>query len=105
MSKTLLSLACHSYGLAALGYLAYLVRQWKPLPVVGRVLIGLGLGAHATALAMQLGDQGGTPVGLAQGLSTVAFLLLVIFFAIDLTYRKPAIGAFLTPLALGLLVP
>jgi ABC-type uncharacterized transport system permease subunit len=44
-------------------------------------------------------------VGLAQGFSTLAFLLLAIFLVLDVFYRKPVIGAFLTPVALAVLVP
>lgn len=105
MSQTLVSLACHAYGLAAVVYLAYLVRQWEPLATSGRVLVGGGLALHGVALFELLGAQGGRPVGLAQGFSTLAFLLLAIFLVLDVRYRKPVIGAFLTPLALAVLVP
>ncbi|MFP2932575.1 inner membrane protein YpjD [Pyxidicoccus sp. 3LG] len=44
-------------------------------------------------------------MGLAQGFSTLAFLLLAIFFALDVRYRRPVIGAFLTPLAVTVLLP
>lgn len=105
MSHTLVSLACHAYGVAAVVYLAYLVRQWEPLATTGRVLVGGGLALHGVALFELLGAQGGRPVGLAQGFSTLAFLLLTIFLVLDVRYRKPVIGAFLTPVALAVLVP
>jgi ABC-type uncharacterized transport system permease subunit len=105
MSHALLSLACHAYIIAALVYFAHLVRQWSPLVVVGRVLVGAGLGLHAAALAGQLSAQGGRPIGLAQGLSMVTFLLLAIFMVVDLRYRRPVLGAFLTPLAVAVLLP
>jgi ABC-type uncharacterized transport system permease subunit len=105
MSHSLVSLACHAYGLAAVVYLAYLVRQWEPFALTGRVLVGGGLALHGVALFELLGMQGGRPVGLAQGFSTLAFLLLGIFFVLDVRYRKPVIGAFLPPVALTVLVP
>jgi ABC-type uncharacterized transport system permease subunit len=105
MSHTLVSLACHAYGTAAVVYLAYLVRQWEPLATAGRVLVGGGLALHGVALFELLGVQGGRPVGLAQGFSTLAFLLLAIFLVLDVRYRKAVIGAFLTPVALAVLVP
>lgn len=105
MSHALVNLACHAYGLAAIVYLAYLVRQWEPLATTGRVLVGSGLALHGVALFVLLGAQGGRPVGLAQGFSVLAFLLLAIFFFLDVRYRKPVIGAFLTPVALAVLVP
>jgi ABC-type uncharacterized transport system permease subunit len=105
MTRSLLSIACHEYGIAAVLYLAFLIRQWKVLPLLGRVLVGSGLLLHGASLAMTLKDQGGMPVGMAQGFSTVALLLLAIFFFLDLRYRMPVLGAFLMPLALAALVP
>ncbi|MBJ6763308.1 cytochrome c biogenesis protein CcsA [Myxococcaceae bacterium JPH2] len=105
MSHSLVSLACHAYGLAALVYFAYLVRQSEVLATTGRVLVGGGLVLHGVALFALLGAQGGLPVGPAQGFSSLAFLLLAIFFALDVRYRRPVIGAFLTPLAVTVLVP
>jgi len=105
MSRALLSIACHEYAVAGILYLAFLVRQWKPLAVTARILIGSGLAVHAVALGSALAGQGGMPVGLSQGLSTVAFLLLAIFFALDLRYRAPVMGAFITPLAVAILIP
>lgn len=101
----MLSIACHVYGVAAVLYLAYLIRQWKPLPIAGRVLVGSGLLLHGVSLASSLSQQGWAPAGLAQGFSIVSWLLLAIFFALDLRYRMPVIGAFLLPIALAVLVP
>ncbi len=105
MSRALLSIASHEYAIAAMLYLAYLVRQWRPLAIAGRILIGSGLVIHALELGSELAGQGGRPVGLAQGLSTVAFLLLTIFFALDLRHRTPVMGAFITPVAVAVLIP
>jgi ABC-type uncharacterized transport system permease subunit len=105
MNHALVSLACHAYAAAALVYLAYLVRQLEALATAGRVLVGTGLALHGVALFELFGAQGGRPVGLAQGFSTVAFLLLAIFLVLDVRYRRPVIGAFLTPVAVAVLVP
>ncbi len=105
MSQTLVSLACHAYAFAALVYLAYLVRQWAALATAGRVLVGAGLAAHGVALASLLGAQGGVLVGAAQGFSAFAFLLLMLGLVLELLYRKPVIGAFITPLAVAVLLP
>jgi ABC-type uncharacterized transport system permease subunit len=105
MNETLVSLACHAYGFAALVYLTYLARQWTALAVIGRGLVGVGLALHGVALFSMLGAQGGMPVGAAQGFSTLAFLLLVMGLVLDLRYRKPVINAFISPLAVTALVP
>jgi ABC-type uncharacterized transport system permease subunit len=105
MSQSLVSLACHAYAFAALVYLSYLVRQWSALAIAGRVLVGAGLALHAVALSALLGMQGGMPVGAAQGFSMLAFLLLLLGLVLELVYRKPVIGAFITPLAVAVLLP
>ena len=105
MSHRLLSLACHGYAIAAILYLGYLIRQWRLFAIGGRVLVGGGLVLHAVALGGELAGQGGMPVGLAQGLSAVAFLLLAIFFVLDLRFRIPVMGAFITPAAVAVLLP
>ena len=105
MNHALVSLACHAYVVAALVYLVYLVRQLDVLATAGRVLVGTGLALHGVALFGLFGAQGGRPVGMAQGFSTFAFLLLAIFLVVDVCYRKPVIGAFITPLAVAVLLP
>jgi ABC-type uncharacterized transport system permease subunit len=102
--RLLLSIACHEYGVAAVLYLAYLVRQWKSLPRIGRWLVGTGMVLHAVALALWLA-QAKTGLSLAQGCAALTLLLLGIFFFLDLRYRIPVLGAFLLPLALAALVP
>lgn len=105
MSHSLVSIACHAYGAAALLYLAHLVRPIASLALGGRTLVGLALVLHGVGLGLLLVDQGGAPMGLGQGFSALAFLLLAIFFILELRYRRPVIGAFLTPVAVALLVP
>ncbi|MCI0572840.1 MAG: cytochrome c biogenesis protein CcsA [Myxococcaceae bacterium] len=105
MTHSLLSIACHAYGLAALVYLALLVRPVEALAWAGRLMVGGGLLLHGVALAFLWTDQGSLPVGMAQGFSTVAFLSLAIFLALDVAYRRPVLGAFVTPLAVAVLVP
>ncbi|MFP2932576.1 hypothetical protein ACLESO_47005 [Pyxidicoccus sp. 3LG] len=61
MSHTLVSLACHAYGIAAVLYLTYLVRQSEALATAGRVLVGGGLVLHGVALFELLGAQAGRP--------------------------------------------
>jgi ABC-type uncharacterized transport system permease subunit len=101
----LLSISIHAYGFAAVVYLIHLVRQATPLAILGRLTVGAGLLVHAAALFAAFTEQGGMPSGLSNGLSLLCFLLLAIFLGIDLAYRRPVIGAFVTPIALAALVP
>lgn len=105
MVRLLHSIACHAYGAAAVVYLLYLVRPWRVVPLLGRSLMGTGLVLHAVGLALLFAGQGGRPVGMAQAFSSMALLLVAIYLGLDLRYRVPVLGAFLTPLALLVLVP
>jgi ABC-type uncharacterized transport system permease subunit len=105
VTRTLLSIACHAYGLAAVVYLVHLVRQAGWLAVSGRVLVGGALGVHGVALVMQFTDQGGVPVGMSQGLSLLTFLLLTVMLFVDLVWRRSVIGAFVLPVAVAVMVP
>ena len=105
MSHLLISIAVHAYALAALGYLACLVRQARALVTGARVLTGFGLGMHGVGLFQLFAAQGGGPVGMAQGFSFLAFLLLALFLFLDLRYRRPVFGAFLMPLSVAALLP
>jgi ABC-type uncharacterized transport system permease subunit len=103
MARPLLSFACHAYAVAAIVYLAQLVRPWKALPGIGRVVTVVGLLLHGAGLGVMLSQQGGAPAGLSQGFAVLSFLLLVIFLGIDLRYGAPMLGAFMVPVALTLL--
>jgi len=105
MVRQLHSIACHAYGAAAVLYLLYLLKPWRWIPFLGRSLMGTGLVLHAIGLAVLFTQQGGRPVGMAQAFSSIALLLVAIYLVLDLRYRVPVLGAFLTPLALLVLVP
>lgn len=105
MVRTLLAIACHAYGAAAIVYLAYLLKPWRHSPILGRTLVGVGVALHGVGTWFLLADQGGRPVGFAQAFSFIALLLMSMFLVVDLRYRVPVLGAFLTPFALAVLVP
>lgn len=104
MSRSLLSLACHVYGVAAIAYLACLVRQRPVLVLAGRLAVGAGLLAHVSSVVLTLSAQGWAPRGLSQGFSLVALLLFGIFLGVELLYRVPVMGSFIAPAALTAMV-
>lgn len=105
MIRSLLSFACHAYGLAAVVYLVHLVRQNRWLAFTGRSAVGLGLLLHGAALLIQVTHQGGMPLGIGQGVSLLTFLLLALLLVVDFVWRRPVIGAFVTPVAVAAMVP
>src|SRR5688572_27259735 len=105
MSRQLLSIACHAYGAAAIVYLGYLVRQWSAFALLGRISVAAGLIVHAIAIASGWMAPDAVPLGVANGLSLFTFLLLAIYLMVDLRFRRPVLGAFITPAALAIMVP
>jgi ABC-type uncharacterized transport system permease subunit len=105
MGPHLLNLAFHAYAVGAAVYLVNLLRPKDGVAWTARGFTALGLGMHGVSLVSSMAGQGGMPLGLAQGFSALAFLLLAIFLFVDVRYRVPVIGAFLTPAALVVLYP
>jgi cytochrome c-type biogenesis protein CcsB len=111
MTRSLLSAACHAYATAGVAYLIHLVRLRGRSSTVGALFLALGAALHGAVIAMRYREMVVTPVSsLADGLSFTAWLLVVAFLVLDRIYRLPALGAFVTPLALtvtvsALLVP
>jgi ABC-type uncharacterized transport system permease subunit len=106
MSRALLSFALHAYGIAAVLYLWYFVRQRGRVAEVGAWVLVTGFVLHGAEIALRYRELGVTPVqGLAEGLSFLAWLLVGSYLVVDRLYKIPAIGAIVTPLVLAILVP
>jgi len=111
MTRSLLSAACHAYSVAGVAYLVHLVRLRGRSSTVGALALAVGLLLHAAVIVMRYQEMVVTPVSsLADGLSFTAWLLVAAFLVLDRVYKLPALGAFVTPLALtvtvsALLVP
>lgn len=102
-TDTLLTTASHIYAVAALAYLAMVVRPVAPLAWVARGLVGVGLVLHGSFLWQRAQE---TPTfGRAEGLAAVGFVALLIFIWLEVLYRRPVLGAFVTPLVVGVLLP
>jgi cytochrome c-type biogenesis protein CcsB len=92
-------------------YLVYLVRQKGIAHLVGALALLAGFLAHAAVIVSRYQAMVITPVSsIADGLSFMAWLMVGTYLVLDRVYRLPAIGAFVTPLALtvtvsALLVP
>jgi len=68
------------------------------------VLVG-GFALHCTSLAARFFASGHTPaIGLHESLSFFAWTIVGIYLLFDLRYRMAVLGAFVTPLALVLMI-
>ena len=101
----LTTFALHAYVMAAIVYLAHLVRPWRWMAWIARTSMGVGLVLQGWGLIGTFSAQGDMPRGMAQGFAVVAFLLFFFTLGFDLRYRIPVLGAFLTPVALCVWLP
>lgn len=105
MTRALLSAACHAYAVAGVAYLVHLLRMKGKASLVGVVALAVGLGLHATAIVLRGRELLQSPLsGVGDGLSALAALLVLVYLVLDRVYRLPALGAFVTPLALTVTV-
>ena len=105
MTRALLSAACHAYAVAGVAYLVHLLRMKGRASLLGGIALAVGLVLHTAAIVLRVREQVQSPFsGVGDGLSALAALLVFAYLALDRIYRLPALGAFVTPLALTVTV-
>jgi cytochrome c-type biogenesis protein CcsB len=105
MTRALLSAACHAYAVAGVAYLVHLLRMKGRASLFGGIALTVGLVLHVAAIVLRVREQVQSPFsGVGDGLSALAALLVFAYLALDRIYRLPALGAFVTPLALTVTV-
>ena len=105
MDVHLFYLTIFFYSVATLGYLAHLVWVKRHLWKAARFLLVAGFLFHTASIIARYAEAGYTPVtNRFESLSFFSWLLVVVYLAIQLRYTLPVLGAFVTPLALALLL-
>ncbi len=98
-------LALFSYSVATVGYLAYLAWIKKPLWKASRAVLVAGFLFHTASIVARYVEAGYTPVtNRFESLIFFSWLLVAVYLAVQLRHTLPVLGAFVTPLALGLLL-
>jgi cytochrome c-type biogenesis protein CcsB len=93
------------YLAATLAYLTGILTRRNGAETAGRWLMRGGFGIHCATLVFRFLALGHTPVtNLHESLSFFAWCLVGIFLLLDLHYRLAVLGAFLSPLALLLML-
>ncbi|MEW6441044.1 MAG: cytochrome c biogenesis protein CcsA [bacterium] len=93
------------YGLATLGYLAHLVWLEKPVWKISRWLLWSGFLIQSASLALRWQAAGYTSVTERfEAFSFFSWFLVAVYLAIQTRNALPILGAFLTPMALILLL-
>ena len=93
------------YAVATIGYLAYLAWVKKPLWMASRVVLIIGFLCHTASIVARYVEAGYTPVtNRFESLIFFSWLLVAVYLAVQIRHTLPVLGAFVTPLALGLLL-
>lgn len=93
------------YSVATAGYLAHLLWVEKLLWKASRILLVVGFLFHTACILSRYLEAGYTPVtNRFESLIFFSWLLVAVYLAVQLRQTLPVLGAFITPLALGLLL-
>lgn len=105
MNVLFFKIATLLYLLATLGYLVYIIRlkiafsRWATIVVIG------GFGTHSLAFILRYVEAGYPPVtNLYESLSFFAWMIVGVLLVSQLRYHVKVLGAFLTPIALILML-
>jgi cytochrome c-type biogenesis protein CcsB len=93
------------YLCGTITYLIYLIFTHERTAWVGRYLLGLGFVSHCLAFILRYIEAGHTPVvNLHESLSFFAWMIVGFFLLMRSRYKVEILGAFVSPLALLLIV-
>ena len=107
MSIVLLRIAALLYAVGAAGYVAYFARpRHREAATLGFWVLSAGFVIHAAAIGVGCAEFGGREFfTLRGGIALLVWLIVGAYLLLHRLYRLPALGAFVTPVALVLLVP
>jgi cytochrome c-type biogenesis protein CcsB len=93
------------YLLGTLAYLSYITFLKKILSNIAVAIVSIGFASHSLALLTRYIEAGYTPVtNLHESLSFFAWLIIGVLLLANLKYQIKVLGAFLTPIALILIL-
>lgn len=105
MNILFFKMASGLYLLGAFAYLGYIVLLKGPLSKTGTACVALGFASHTLALLTRYVEAGHTPVtNLYESLSFFAWTVIGILLIVQMKYRIKVIGAFLSPIAVILML-
>jgi cytochrome c-type biogenesis protein CcsB len=105
MSVSVFQITLVLYLGGTIAYLIYLLSSRERAAWAGRLLLGVGFCSHALALALRYIEAGHAPVvNLHESLSFFAWLVIGFFLLLRYRYKIEVVGAFVSPLALLLIV-
>ncbi|HEU4384600.1 MAG TPA: cytochrome c biogenesis protein CcsA [Anaeromyxobacteraceae bacterium] len=107
MSIQILRIAALCYAGAAASYLVFFARpRHLRAASAGQVVLSVAFLVHAVAIGVGCSEYGGREFfSLRGGLAFIAFLVAGAYLVLQRFYRVPAVGAFVTPLIVVVLLP
>ncbi|NTU59850.1 MAG: c-type cytochrome biogenesis protein CcsB [Deltaproteobacteria bacterium] len=101
MNVAVLKISAVVYLVATVVQLVFLASQKKPLETWGRRATWTAFGLHTLGLVLRFFEAGYTPVtSLHEAMSFFAWCIVGLFLLVELRYRLPSFGAFVSPIAL-----
>jgi cytochrome c-type biogenesis protein CcsB len=93
------------YLFGTLAYLAYIIFLREPLSKLALTIVSIGFVSHTLTLITRYAEAGHTPVtNLYESLSFFAWMIMGVLLIVNLKYKVKILGAFITPIALILMV-
>jgi cytochrome c-type biogenesis protein CcsB len=93
------------YLCGTIAYLIYLIFTYERAAWLGRYLLGLGFVSHCLTFILRYVEAGHTPVvNLHESLSFFAWMIVGFFLLMRSRYKAEILGAFVSPLALLLII-
>jgi len=107
MSIVILRITALLYAVGAAGYVAYFARpRHREAATFGFWVLTAGFVLHAAAIGVGCAEFGGREFFTVRGgIALLVWLIVGAYLLLHRLYRLPALGAFVTPFALVLLVP
>jgi len=105
MNISFFKIATFLYLLGTLAYLAYIIFLKEIFSKLATTAVSIGFGLHTLALITRYAEAGYTPVtNLHESLSFFGWMMIGVLMIVNLKYNVKVLGAFLTPIALILMV-
>ncbi|MDP3016670.1 MAG: c-type cytochrome biogenesis protein CcsB [Deltaproteobacteria bacterium] len=105
MNVHFFAIATLFYFLSVLAYLSYIISLKKIISNIGLALASMGFASHTLTLLTRYIEAGYTPVtNLHESLSFFAWMIIGILLIANLKYKIKVLGAFLTSIALILML-
>ena len=93
------------YLFGTLTYLAYIIFLRELLSKLAPLIVSIGFVSHTLALITRYAEAGHTPVtNLYESLSFFAWMIMGVLLIVNLKYKVKILGAFVTPIALILML-